>query len=869
MLRSYLRYPHLHGDTLVFVAEDDIWTAPLAGGRAYRLTADGVPAAQPRVSPDGTRVAWTSWRDGSPEVFVSDLDGGGVRRLSYWADPRALTVGWTPDGEIVAVSAAGQASPRRTWAYAIPAGGGTPRRLDFGPVSDVALAAGAPTVVVSCTMTRDMAWWKRYRGGATGRLWWDRDGNGDFTAIATELDGQLAAPMTVGSGADRRIAFLADHEGWGNVYSLAADATGLRRHTDHGAPGSPAYYARHASTDGRRIVYESAGELWILDSLDPDAAPRRLEIRLGGPRTARDPFRVDAASELRSAVPDRTGRSSIVQVRGTVHRLTHRDGPARTLLAVPGVRARLARPLGEDTAVWIDDAEGEDGICVAPLDAGAENAEPLRRYAVGELGRVLELAPAPDGSAVALTAHDGRLLVFEPADGRLRELARGADGEISDLCWSPDSAWLAYRDPVESGLSRIMMVRLADDTLVAVTEPRFVDTDPAFTSDGKYLAFLSRRTFDPIYDEHAFDLTFPASWRPFLVPLAARTPSPFGASPDGRPVSAADEGPEDPPASEPADGDPATAEPGAEKAEPDKKADEAPPTVVVDVEGLAERVVPIPVVAARYTGMQAAKNCLLWYRFPVAGVLGDGLAGTDDKPQRPVLERYDLTRRKLEVIADPVSACTVSGDGTRLLVRDRGTLRVLRTDRSGSGAPESSATDGGADEFDVDTNRIVVTVDPAAEWRQMFDEAGRLMRDHFWIEDMAGVDWAGELARYRPLVDAVGSHDDLLDLLWELQGELGTSHAYVMRRRWRGLVRAARPARRRPGAGRPRRRRRLAGAAGAAAGDVRAGRPEPAVRSGRGRAGRRRDPARSTASRSTRRTARRRCWSRGPASWSS
>jgi tricorn protease len=786
MPRSYLRYPHLHGETLVFVAEDDVWTAPLHGGRAYRLTADGVPAAQPRISPDGSRVAWTSWRDGMPEAYLSDLDGGGARRLSYWADPRALTVGWTPAGEVLALSAAGQASPRRTWAYAIPVDGGPPRRLDLGPVSDLALAADGPTVVLSCTMTRDMAWWKRYRGGATGQLWWDADGAGEFTRIADDVDGQVSAPMLVGSGAQRRIAFVADHEGWGNVYSLGADASGLRRHTDHGAPGAPAFYVRHASTDGQRVVYESAGELWILDALDPDAEPRRLDIRLGGPRTARTPFRADTATELRSAVPDRTGRASIVQVRGTVHRLTHRDGPARTLLAVPGVRARLARPLHTDSAVWIDDAEGEDGICVVPLDERAEDAQPLRRYAVGELGRVLELAPAPDGSAVALAAHDGRLLVFDPADGRVRELARGADGEISDLCWSPDSAWLAYRDPVESGLSRIMMARLADDTLVAVTEPRFVDTDPAFTADGKYLAFLSRRSFDPIYDEHSFDLTFPVSWRPFLVPLAARTPSPFGASPDGRPVSAADEGPEDPPASEPAT-DPADA--GAAGAESDagtpespkkKAADDTPPAVVVDVDGLAERVVPIPVVAARYGGMRAGKNCLLWYRYPVAGVLGDDRAGADDKPQRPVLERYDLTRRKLEVIADPVSAFAVSGDGTRLVVRDRGTLRVLRTDRPASDAPDGDAADGGADEFEVDTRRVVVTVDPAHEWRQMFDEAGRLMRDHFWVEDMAGVDWTGELARYRPLVDAVGSHDDLVDLLWELQGELGTSHAYVM-----------------------------------------------------------------------------------------
>lgn len=762
MAPSYLRFPHLHGDTLVFVAENDVWTAPLDGGRAYRLTADDVRVARPRLSPDGNSVAWTSWKFGAPEVFVGDVDGGGARRLTYWADPYARTVGWTPDGEVLAVSA-GADPTDRTWAYAIPADGGTPRRLDYGPVSAVAVAG--PTVLTCSVVSTDMAWWKRYRGGTAGKLWLDADGSGEFVRFAADLDGQLDSPMLV---ADRP-AFLSDHEGWGNLYSLAADGTGLRRHTDHGGQDAPAFYARHAATDGTRVVYESAGRLYLVDGLDEAGVVRPLEVRLGGPRTAREPFRVTAADELSGAAPDRTGRTSIATVRGTVHRLTHRDGPARTLLAEPGVRAREAGPLGTDRAVWVDDAEGEDAVCIAPLDVLAGDAPAPVRYGAGELGRVLELVPSPDGSMVALACHDGRLLVLDTATGEFRELARGADGEVESLSWSPDSAWLAYCDPIESGLTRIMMARLADDTLVAVTAPRFVDTDPAFTPDGKYLAFLSRRTFDPVYDQHSFDLTFQASWRPFLVPLAARTPSPFGASPDGRPVSPEDDKPADPPAS---------AEDGEEKDEADEQKDKAAdevPEVVVDVDGLADRVVAIPVAAARYSGLRAAAGCLLWYRSPISGVLGDARADSGVPAARPVLERFDLKRRKLEVIADPVSWFAVSGDGNRLLVHDRKALRVLRTDRGGSTVPDEND----ADEYAVDLRRIVVPVDPAHEWRQMFDEAGRLMRDHFWVADMAGVDWAAELARYRPLVDAVGSQDDLVDLLWELQGELGTSHAYV------------------------------------------------------------------------------------------
>ncbi|MFC4945694.1 S41 family peptidase [Pseudonocardia sp. GCM10023141] len=782
---SYLRHPHLRGNTLVFTAEDDVWTAPLSGGRAYRLSGDDVPVARPRLSPDGSKVAWTSWREGAPEVFVSELDGGGARRLSYWGDDRTLAIDWTATGEVLAVSATGQANPRRPRAYRIPAGGGTPQQVPVGPASDLALDGSGAALVLTSTMSREMAWWKRYRGGTAGRLWWDGDGSGEFVRVAAELNGQVGSPLLVGD----RLVFLADHEGWANLYSLDRAGAGLRRHTDHGAPGAPAFYVRHAATDGTRVVYESAGQLWLLPSLAADAVPQRLEVQLAGPRTDRAPRRVSAGRWLDSARPDRTGRTSIAVVRGTVHRLTHRDGPARVLFAQPGARARLARPLGDDRVIWIDDVEGEEAVCIAPLDSTAADAQAPRRYGVGELGRVHELEVAPDASAAALTTHDGRLLVLdlaEPDAGVLRELARSTSDDISGISFAPDSKWIAFCQPVEVGLTSIMLARLADDTLVQVTEPRFTDADPVFTSDGRYLAFLSMRSFDPIYDQHSFDLTFPASWRPFLVPLAARTPSPFGASPDGRPVSAAEEGPQDPPAEPDALADAAkeaveSAEKAADKAAgKDGKAkdrDEVP-EVVVDIDGIADRVVPIPVAEGRLGDMRAAKDCLLWFRTPVSGVLGDGRAGDEEKRAGAALERYDLVRRKLDVIADAASGFAVSGDGSRLVVRDGGSLRVLRSDRSGSGAPDGPA-DGASDEFEIDTHRIVVTVDPAAEWRQMFDEAGRLMRDHFWIEDMADVDWAGELARYRPLVDAVGSHDDLVDVLWELQGELGASHAYV------------------------------------------------------------------------------------------
>ena len=317
------------------------------------------------------------------------------------------------------------------------------------------------------------------------------------------------------------------------------------------------------------------------------------------------------------------------------------------------------------------------------------------------------------------------------------------------------------------------MASTTDLSVVDVTPLRFADFSPTFTEDGKYLAFLSIRTFDPVYDAHVFDLSFPTGCRPHLVPLAATTPSPFAPMHGGRPVDDDDD-----------------------KDSTDD--DEKTPGTKVDLEGLADRVVPVPVAAADYVTLKAAKGGLLWLRRPLLGVLGDNLASPDARPPRTVLERYDFTKLKTEMPGGQRGR--VRGVRRRQADGRRGPRRPAgRADRQQGRTTTRPTT------CEIDLSRVRVVVDPAAEWAQMYAENGRLMRDHFWRTDMGGVDWQGELDRYRPLVAEVGSHDDLVDLLWEVQGELGTSHAYV----WGASPRvpaspASGPAGRRPGS-----RRRL------------------------------------------------------------
>ena len=739
---SYLRLPHLNGDLLSFVAEDDLWLAPLdGGGRAWRLTVDRTKVGHPRFSPDGRHLAYTTWRSLVPEIHLVPVDGGPGRRLTYWGSADTQVCGWTPpdregNSDILAVASHGEPFSYFTWAHKVPTDGDPGGRLPWGPVSDIQLAdigGERQTLLLTGTPPHEPAAWKRYRGGAMGRLWLHG------RRLLADIEGHLHSPMFV----DGRIAFLSDHEGIGNLYSCSYDGSDLRRHTDHDA-----FYARHAASDGTRVVYQCAGDLWIVDDLSAASVPRKLDVRLSGPRPGRRTYQVPAAQHVDGISVDETGRASAVVVRGSLYWLTHRDGPARTITDTPGVRVRLPEMLGSGGQVaYVTDADGEDAIEIAYLPRATGDRAP-RRLASGEVGRALELVSDPAGERLAIAAHDGRLLLLdatEESDGEVTELICSLNGPVRDLAFSPDGSWLTWSHPgIGRSLRQIKMARIKDRLIVDVTNGRFEDENPVFTRDGRYLAFLSWRGFDPVYDVHTGDLSFPLGCRPYLVPLSSATPSPFALTPEGRPAAG-----------------------GLDAAEDDEGADGA---VTVEVEGLESRVTPFPVSASKYSALYPVSGGgLVWLRWPISGALGETFANPDDTSGRPTLEYFNISKAKKSELVDHLDWFAVSGDGSRLVVVDEDELRAVPSTESGDG--DSTVW--------IDLRRILHEVDPPAEWRQSYEEAGRLIRAHYWDPQMCGIDWNGVLDQYRPLVERVATPDDFADLLREVLGELGTSHAYV------------------------------------------------------------------------------------------
>lgn len=724
MLPAYLRMPTVAGSQLAFVCDDDLWTVALDGGVARRLTAGLGEPAWPALSPDGRWLAYTGRDEHHAEVWLMPAAGGPARRLT-WLGADTQVRGWTPEGRILFVSNHGQPFLRNHRAYTIAPDGGGAEPLALGQVNHLAFGPGGARVIGR--NTADPARWKRYRGGTAGHLWVDADGSGHYARLP--LPGNLSCPMWI----DGRIWFLGDHEGTGNLYTCAPDGSGLVRRTDHRE-----HYARHAATDGRHIVYQCGAELWCLD---PAAeAPRRIAIDVPSARTQTQPRSIVVADHLGAVALHPQGHSLALELRGKLVSAALWEGAVRQHGRADGARYRFGQWLADGrTLVVVSDADGEEHIELHRDDGTA--AMPWGPEAVG---RVVALVAAPRGDRIAFANHRNQLWLADTGSGALTLADQGDAGRLDELAWSPCGGWLAYAAWTSARHRAIRLLEVATGRVTLATQPEFHDWSPAFDPEGRHLYFLSNRTYDPVYDSLQFELSFPRGARPYLIALQADAGPPFEPAPRGLKEHKTED--------KPANG-----------------------LVRIDLDGLAQRVAPFPVPEGRFGRIGgAAGGRVLWTRLPVAGAHGRG--GHKDGPGE--LERFDFAKGEAECLL-AADQFTLAADATTVLVREGKKLRAVA---AGADPKELKDADGKPSRKTgwIDLGRVRLMVDPRAEWRQMLREVWRLQRDQFWVEDMSGVDWQHVWARYAPLLERVATRAELSDLVWELQGELGTSHAYEM-----------------------------------------------------------------------------------------
>jgi tricorn protease len=718
--RGYYRFPTIHGDDIVFVSEDDLWLAPATGG--------------------GKWLAFVGREEGHAEVYLVSASGGPAERLTYLGSNTSV-VGWH-DGRIVFASSAGQPFSYDLWLHTIDTAGQEMERIELGPART---ASWGPKGMVIGRNTGDPARWKRYRGGTAGELWIDADGTGTFAKLV-DLEGNLACPMWIGE----RIYFVSDHEGVGNIYSCLPSGEDLRQHTQHDE-----FYARNASTDGVRIVYHAGADIHLLDPQTGET--RRVEIAYHSPHIQRSRKFPEAAKHLEDYAPSPDGSMLALVHRGKTFTMGNWEGSVLQHGVHNGVRYRLTRWLKDGKrVVTVSDEGGEDQLEIHATDG---LTLPTKLPSL-DLGRLQRLKVSPQKDEIALTNHRQELILVDLEKGTTKTVDQDRYGPIFDYDWSPDGRWIAYSIGLNRRVAAIKLYDTESDKIHQVTKPLLFDYAPAFDPTGKYLYFLSARILNPVYDGLQFDLGFPKGTRPYAITLRKDVPSPFVPQP--RPFEPKKE--ENEKASE-----------GNEEKEGDEKPEE-PLKVEIDLDGIQERIVPVPVEEAKYTGIAAIEGKIFYTVYPVEGALGVSFLETAP-PAKHVLKVYDLEKLEEAVFMGGIGSFALSADGSTIACRVGNRLRVTQAKRDPSQELPKEDTPGRKNGW-IDLARVKVSVDPVSEWLQMLREAWRLQRDYFWVEDMSGVDWERILRRYEPLVERVGSRSEFSDLAWEVQGELGTSHCY-------------------------------------------------------------------------------------------
>ncbi len=769
---GYFRYPTIHGDHVVFVSEDDLWSVPADGGVARRLTSNLGRVSLPSLSPDGAWLAFTGREEGQPEVYCMAALGGPAKRLTYLGTETRV-VGWQPDGErITFATCTGEPSQRIFHLESVHLDGGEPERLPTGPAMSISYGPGGGRVIGR--HTTDLARWKRYRGGLTGDIWIDERDDGEWRRLV-DLQGNVALPLWIGD----RVYFVSDHEGVGNLFSCLPSGEDLRRHTHH-----EDYYARHPATDGRRIVYHAGADLYLYDTETDTSSP--IAVQFHSPRVERQRRFISAAKYLQSYDLHPEGHSVAVTTRGKPFTMANWEGAVIQHGEADGVRYKFASWLKDgERLVTTSDASGEETLEIHRADTSGEpdHLEGL------DIGRVAALVASPESDHVAVVNHRHELVLVDLEARSTTVIDRSRFEQIQGLAWSPDGRWLAYGIPDTRQTTIIKLCRIETGETFPATLPVLHDVAPAFDPEGKYLYFLSYRDFDPVYDNLHFDLSFPWGMRPFLITLQRDLPSPFiplPRAPGEKPGEDEDDGEDGGNGEDQAEDEDEEVHSDAEDGSDEDDADDAQDggisdengdrrePIQIDLDGMADRIVAFPVPSGRYGQIRGLKGKALFSSFPAEGALGNSWYPGGAPPAKGTIEVYDFAEQKGEDLIRKVTSFDVTPDGKTLIYRAGNRLRVIKAGEKPKGKRTGPSRESGW----LDLGRIKVSVEPEAEWRQMYREAWRLQRDQFWTEDMSGVDWESVYERYLPLLRRVGTRSEFSDLLWEMQGELGTSHAY-------------------------------------------------------------------------------------------
>lgn len=715
-VQGFYRQPSLRGDRVVFAAEGDLWTVPVSGGLAQRLTTHPAAESNPAISPDGRTVAFTARYEGPAQAYTMPMSGGMPVRHT-WEPENSIVTSWTPDGKLVYTTARYSGIPKLQLVQLDVA---THERtlVPLAGASEGTWEPSGRTMYFARPGFHNNVT-KLYRGGTARDVWKYSAGAAEAVELTTGYDGESHSPMYWNG----RVYFVTDRDSTMNVWSMDTTGRDLRQHTRH-----KGFDVRGPSLDNGRIVYQQGADLHLLDLASGQT--RSIPITLASDLDQlRERWVTDPVAALSGAHLSPDGDRLVLTSRGRVFIAPVKQGRLVRASRKDSVRYRDAVFADGRSVLAFGDESGEFEVMRLPVNGVGRDSALTRG------GTVLRfnLTPSPDGKRAAWTDNDNNLWVL--ATGGAPRKVNAIEEGVGDLAWSSDSRWLAYVQQARNTYQQVMLYDADSGRSIAVTSDRVNSNSPAWDAKGEFLYFLSDRNLRTVVG---------APWGP-------RAPAPYFDRPIEIYQVALRAGVRSP------------FLPGDELApRPPVRADSstAARAVRIDAAGLTERVRRVPVASGNYRALAANSEGLFWI---AAGSGADttsnamGVRYTNDKPT-PV------------VLVEGVRSIELSANGRKLLLRRGNAFHVVDARVARVTELAESRVDLGGWSFSIDVR---------ADWRQLFVDAWRMERDYFYDRGLHGLDYKQSLAKYLPLVDRITTREELSDLMGWLVGDLSALHTSV------------------------------------------------------------------------------------------
>lgn len=715
---SFITRPDIHGDTVVFTCEGDLWLGGLEGGLARRITSDAGVETCAHFSPDGKMLAFNAQYDRNNDVYVMPVAGGEPKRLTYGGAPQVL--GWTPDGKSVIFRSAKGAPHNRL--YTVSVNGGLPVKIAVPQGEQASLAPDGHSLAYVPISNEWMNWF-RYRGGSADDIWLADLSTGSFKKL-TDDPGVDTTPVWVG----KDIYFVSQRAGVSNLFKLDPSSKKTTQATQYDQP------VRYPSSDGKRVVFQEGSSIGLFDPATGKA--RMLDFILNSDQIHSREHQIPVVSALSEVSLGPTGKRLLLSVRGQILSVAAEDGDARVLEAESSARAQFPTwsPDGKKI-VFISDRSGEEQLWTE--DALGGNVKKLTTGLTGE-----HFAPvwSPDGKWIVVGDREMRVQIVNAETGEVKLISQAPfsgsyDTSNGDYSFSPDGKWVAYSAFDHNQRQNLYLYSVDSGKSIQLSKMGINSSSPVFDPTGKYLYFVASRDLQPVSSGPNGTIGFDSSTKISLITLAADTASPF---------------------------DPKNEEEGdAEKEAEAAKGVNGLPVVKVDLDGIADRIVDVPVDPGRYRGLAATATRLFLLQQSTPDVI-------DGAPSF-ALVAFDVAAKTTTPIADGVESLDLSKDGSKLLVKRGPVINVV----DAATGPLSPATPA------VSLTGLTVTIQPAAEWKQIFQESWRIARDFFYDPKMHGVDWNAVRVKYAAMLPLVGDRSDLNRILKDMVSELSVGHAYV------------------------------------------------------------------------------------------